>query len=224
MEFIEGFTAWVGAVNDVILDAAGSGWIYVLLFGLCIIDGFFPPVPSETVVVALAAVAMTSGVPNLWLVIVLAAIGAIIGDNTAYVIGRSIGARRFRWMRRPKASGAFAWAGSQLDKRGALLIMAARYIPVGRIAVNMTAGATGFHRVRFFWLSVIAGCSWALYSVGIGVLAGHWVQDNPLLGVALAVGIAMAIGLIVDFVNRKLSARRLARAQAERRCPEPTRL
>lgn len=224
MEFIEGFTAWVETVNDVILDAAESPWIYLLLFGLCIIDGFFPPVPSETVVVALAAVAMTSGVPNLWLVIVLAAIGAIIGDNTAYVIGRSIGTRRFRWMRRPKVADTFVWAGSQLDKRGALVIMAARYIPVGRIAVNMTAGATGFHRARFFWLSVIAGCSWALYSVGIGVLAGHWVQDNPFLGVALAVGIAMTIGLMVDFINRKLSARRLARSETAKRRPEPTRL
>ncbi|WP_035768870.1 DedA family protein [Arthrobacter castelli] len=224
MEFVDGFTAWVEAVNDTILDAAGSGWIYLLLFALCIVDAFFPPVPSETVVVALAAVAMTSGVPNLWVITILAAAGAIIGDNTAYVIGRSIGTRRFRWMRRPKVAESFSWAGSQLDKRGPILIMAARYIPVGRTAVNMTAGATGFHRVQFFWLSVIAGCSWALYSVGIGILAGHWVQDNPFLGVALAVGIAMVLGLIVDFINRRLTARRAARAEAAKRWSEPTRL
>lgn len=224
MEFIDDFTAWVEKVNDVILDAAGSPWIYVLLFGLCIIDGFFPPVPSETVVVALGAVAMTSGVPNLWLVVLLAAAGAIIGDNMAYLIGRSVGTRRFRWMRRAKVADSFAWAGSQLDKRGALLITAGRYIPVGRIAVNMTAGATGYRRVRFFWFSVIAGCSWAVYSVAIGMLAGHWVQDNPFLGVALAVGIALVIGVIVDFINRRLNARRSPKSETQQPSPEPTRL
>ncbi|HET8794851.1 MAG TPA: VTT domain-containing protein [Arthrobacter sp.] len=198
--------------------------MYLLLLGVCIIDGFFPPVPSETIVVALAAIAMSSGVPNLWLIIPIAAAGAVIGDNTAYAIGRSIGTTRFRWMRRRRVADSFAWAGAKLDKRGAMLIMIARYIPVGRIAVNMTAGATGFRRARFFWFTVIAGCSWSLYSVGIGVLAGHWVEDNALLGVGLAVGIALTIGLIVDQISRRLTARRSARAETSKPCPEPSRL
>ncbi|WP_253905068.1 DedA family protein [Arthrobacter sp. H14] len=224
METIEDFTAWIDAINGFILDAAGSPWVYFLLLGVCIIDGFFPPVPSETIVVALAAVAMSSGGPNLWLVILLAAAGAVIGDNTAYAIGRSIGTTRFRWMRRPRVADSFAWAGAKLDKRGAMLIMIARYIPVGRIAVNMTAGATGFRRARFFWFTVIAGCSWSLYSVGIGVLAGHWVKDNALLGVGLAVGIALTIGLIVDQVSRLLAARSSPRAETSKPRPEPSRL
>lgn len=224
METIEDFTAWVDAVNSFILDAAGSPWVYLLLLAVCIIDGFFPPVPSETIVVALAAVAMSSGVPNLWLVIVLAAAGAVIGDNIAYAIGRSIGTTRFRWMRRRRVAESFAWAGAKLDKRGAMLIMVARYIPIGRIAVNMTAGATGFQRVRFFWFTVIAACSWSLYWVGIGVLAGHWMEDNALLGAGLAIGIAMIIGLIVDQVSRRLASRRSARDEVPTPSREPSRL
>lgn len=230
MEAISNFTAGISAVNGFILDAAGSPWIYVLLFSLCMIDGFFPPVPSETIVVALAAVAMGSGIPNLWLIIVLSAAGAIIGDNIAYAIGRGIGTTRFRWMRRRRVAESFLRARTTLETRGALLIMVARYIPVGRIAVNMTAGATGFGRTRFLWLTVIAGCSWSLYSVGIGVLAGHWAEDNPILGVAAAVAIAMAIGLLVDLFNRRLTTRRAARVShsaaepAEPAAPEPSRV
>lgn len=47
-------------------------------------------------------------------------------------------------MRKQKTAAAFAWARRELDQRAAAIILTARYIPVGRIAVNMTAGATGF--------------------------------------------------------------------------------
>ena len=52
------------AINDFILDAAGQSWVFPLLRRCCLIDGFFPPVPSESVVVALAAIAVSAGVPN----------------------------------------------------------------------------------------------------------------------------------------------------------------
>jgi NhaP-type Na+/H+ or K+/H+ antiporter len=36
------------------------------------------------------------------------------------------------------------------------------------------------------------------YSIGIGALAGRWVHNNPLLGVVIAVGFAVVLGVIVD--------------------------
>jgi membrane-associated protein len=212
------------AINVFILDAAGQWWIYPLLFILCTVDGFFPPLPSESVVVALAAVAVSAGVPNVWLVVLVSALGAIAGDNIAYAIGRSIGTGRVAWMRRPRVAAAFAWARRGLDRRGAVLILAARYIPVGRVAVNMTAGATGYSRRRFVFFTVLAGISWALYSAGIGTLAGQWVSNNHLLAVVLSVAIAMLMGLAVDYALKlggrmqRARLRRLVRARiAERR-------
>ena len=210
MDGIVSFPSLIVAVNEFILRTADSLWVYPVLFGVCAMDGFFPPVPSETVVVSLAATSVTAGSPNVWLVSLLAAAGAVIGDNTAYAIGRAIGTTRFRWMRRPRAARTFAWARRMLDRRGAVLIMVARYIPVGRIAVNMAAGATGFPHRRFLTLTVIAGTSWSLYSVGIGVLAGSWVEDNTILAIALAVGIAAVLGMIVDRVGRRVTAHRTA--------------
>jgi len=187
------------AINVFIVDAAGQWWVYLLLFVLCMVDGFFPPLPSESVVVALAAAAVSAGVPNIWLVVLVAALGAIAGDNTAYAIGGSIGTRRFRWMRRPRPAAAFAWARRGLDHRGAVLILSARYIPVGRVAVNMMAGATGYSRRRFAAFTVLAGVSWALYSAGIGTLAGRWVSDNHVVAVVLSIAVAMLMGLLLDY-------------------------
>jgi membrane protein DedA with SNARE-associated domain len=201
-------------ITQFIMDAAGSPWVYVVLAAVCIVDAFFPPVPSETVVVGLATLAVSTGSPWLWLVVLVAAFGAIIGDNIAYTIGRSIGTTRFAWMRRPRVAAAFAWARRGVHKRPASLILTGRYIPVGRIAVNMTAGATGFPWKRFAPLSALAGASWAVYSVAIGTLVGHWFHANPILGVVIAIACAIVIGVLVDHVTQRIQSRRQSRAAA----------
>ncbi|MGD8166060.1 DedA family protein [Herbiconiux sp. P16] len=198
------------ALNDAILSAAGSPWIYLLIIGIVIVDAFFPPVPSETVVVAAAALGVSTGQPNVWVVILLAAVGAIAGDSLTFWFGRKLGLTRFRWMRADRSVRAFDWARRGLDKRAGVLIITGRYIPVGRIAVNLTAGATGFRYRRFAPLSIVAGVSWALYSVGVGVLAGAWFRETPLLGVVVAVVFAIGIGLLIDRISS-------ARAAASRR-------
>ena len=51
-------------------------------------------------------------------------------------------------------------------------------------------------------LTAIAAVSWAAYSVAIGALAGTWMKDNPLLGAAVAVAVAVAFGALIDWFLR----------------------
>lgn len=185
-------------LNELIMQAIASPWLYLVLLAVTIIDGFFPPVPSETVLVAAAAVATSTGEGNLLLLGVVAAVGAAIGDNIAFWIGRRIGTERFAWMRRPRVAAAFAHAQRALDRRSATLILGARYIPVGRVAVNMTAGGLGFPWRRFLPLSLVAGLSWSAFSLVIGLLAGAWIKDQPLLSAGLGIVVALVIGVVID--------------------------
>lgn len=194
-------------LTTLVTDLAASPWVYLVVFAVCLIDGFFPPVPSETVVVGAATVSVATGQPNLLLLIAVAAAGAIAGDNIAYQLGRAVGVTRFRWMRTKRVTAAVDWARRGLDRRGALLIFAARYIPVGRIAVNMTAGATGYPLRRFLPLSIAAGIAWAAYSAIFGIVAGQWLHDQPLLAIVLAIVVAALVGMVVDVVIRRLLAR-----------------
>jgi membrane-associated protein len=197
----------VQAINDFILAAAGQPWVLILVLACCIIDGFFPPIPSESVVVGLAAVAATADVPNPWLLIATAALGAFTGDNTAYLIGRGVGTRRWRWMRGPRMQRAFRWAGRELRKRAASLILVARFIPIGRVAVNLTAGATHYSHARFVGLTVLSASLWAGYSVGIGLFFGQWFENNHLLGAAIAIACAIVLGIVVDIVISRIRGR-----------------
>ncbi|MCX7521771.1 VTT domain-containing protein [Microbacterium sp. STN6] len=205
-------------ISELVMQTMSSPWVYPVLFALVVIDGFFPPVPSETVVVAAAAVGVSAGLPNPWLVVAIAAVGAAVGDNIAYSIGRAIGIDRFAWMRRPRIAAAVHRAGHGLERRAAVVILTARYIPIGRIAVNMTAGATGFAWRRFWPLTLLGGITWAGYSVLIGTAAGHWAHKQPLAAALVGIVVAVACGIIIDFAStrvRRHHERRQARETQE---------
>lgn len=192
------------AINDFILAAAGQPWVLLLVLACCVIDGFFPPIPSESVVVGLAAVAATAEVPNPFVLGLVAALGAFSGDNIAYLIGRKVGTNRWAWMRGQRMQGAFRWAGAELRKRPASLILVARFVPIGRVAVNLTAGVTHYHHLRFVGLTCLSALLWAAYSVGIGLFFGQWFEENHLLGAAIAIVCAVALGIVVDLATNKL--------------------
>lgn len=201
------------ALNDVLVSTASSPWIYLVLFIVCIADGFFPPVPSETLIVATVAVGASTGQPMLWGVMAVAAVGAITGDSLCYLLGRSVGVTRFRWMRRPSVERLFTWAAHGLASRPASLILVGRYIPVGRIAVNVMAGATGLPFRRFLPLTAVAGICWAAYSTVIGTVAAATFHNSPVLAAGVAVVVALALGVVVDRISHKITSRRTLRAR-----------
>ena len=199
-------------LTDVILSLVQSPWVYAAIFAVCVIDGFFPPIPSETIVIAAAAAgAATGDWAMLAGAVVAGAAGAIVGDNIAFTIGGRLGLDRWRWMRRDSARRAIEWAREGLTRRATVLILTARYSPVGRVAVNVTAGATGLPRRSFVRLSALGGLSWAVYSVVIGLFAGSWLSGSPLLAALVGIGIALTIGLAIDRITAALAARRSRR-------------
>lgn len=190
-------------LNDLILSWAASPFVLVVVLLLVALDGFFPPMPSEPVVVAVAAIGVATGTPNPWAVFLVAAIGSFVGDNLAFSLGRRVDLERFRWTRGPKASRLLDRARGALDRRAASVILTARFVPVGRVAVNVMAGSSGFARRRFVPLSAVSGAAWAGYSVLVGVFAGAWLRDQPVLGAVVAVSAALAGGVIIDLVVRR---------------------
>ena len=186
-----------------VVDLASSPWVYVLLFVFATVDGFFPPIPSEGALIAIATVAVTTGTPEVAIVVVAAATGAFVGDQIAYSIGSRVDVRRLRFMRGRKAQAALDWADHALATRGATLVFAGRYIPIGRVAVNVTAGAVGYPRRRFVGLTIASGITWALYSVLVATLAGELVGNNTVLAVAVGVISGLVLGFVVDVVLRR---------------------
>jgi membrane protein DedA with SNARE-associated domain len=186
---------------------SGEWWAYPIIFGVAVVDAFFPVVPSETVVIVGGNLA-SSGDLNLLLVILAGATGAVIGDNISYGIGTWVGEHTVkRWFRSEKSQRRLEWAERMLDERGAYIIIIARFIPGGRTAVTFSAGyIPTFPWRRFIVYDIVAGLIWATYAAMLGYFGGKTFEERPWLGLLMALAIAMLAGLVVEAV-RHLRAR-----------------
>ncbi|MDP9845963.1 DedA family protein [Streptosporangium lutulentum] len=196
-------------ILDTLHDVMSSPWIYLALFALALLDGFFPVVPAETSVITAGVFAAATGAPNLALVIAVAALGAFAGDHVSYAIGRTTNDR----LRNGRRSGkAFGWAERALAERGGLVLVVARYIPGGRTACTLTMGAVAYPRRSFALFDAVAAVSWAVYSGAIGYVGGAAFENDPFKGLLLGLGIALTVTAIVEVVRyarHRRAARRL---------------
>jgi membrane-associated protein len=195
------------AILDLVQQMMSSPWLYLALFALALLDGFFPVVPAETSVIT-AAVFAASGQTNLALVIVVAALGAFAGDHVSYFIGKKSGGRL-------RGRKAFVWAANALAERGGMVLVVARYIPGGRTATTLTMGAVRHPLRSFTFFDAIAASSWAVYSGLIGFFGGMAFENDPIKGLLLGLGIALSITGVVEAV-RWSRKRRATQASPER--------
>jgi membrane protein DedA with SNARE-associated domain len=191
---------------------SGEWWAYPVIFGVALVDAFFPVAPSETVVVIGGNLA-SSGDLSLPLVILAGAAGAVVGDNISFWIGVWVGERTVkRWFSSEKALKRLEWAETTLDERGAYIIIIARFIPGGRTAVTFSAGyLPTFPWRRFIVYDIAAGLLWATYAALLGYFGGKTFEDHPVWGLLLALGIALTAGLLIEAVRHARKRRRAAR-------------
>ncbi|GAA3754134.1 DedA family protein [Salinactinospora qingdaonensis] len=202
----------VEAINELIAAAMGSPWALPALFVVCLLDAFFPVVPSETTVIAGGALA-AEGQGHVVVVMALAALGAFVGDHVSYAIGRGLGSRASaRLLPGRRGQAALAWAGAALRERGGVMIVALRFVPGGRVATTLTAGTLEYPLRRFSGFAALAALLWALYSGLVGYFAGEVFAGNHLLAVTVGVGFSLAIGVGTEGVRFGLRQRRRGRA------------
>jgi membrane-associated protein len=171
---------------------SGSPWSYAFLFAVAALDVIFPFVPSETSVI-LGGVLAATGDLMLAGVILCAAAGAILGDNTAYAIGRTVGPRLVERFFKGERRKRVVWAEKQVDERGGYLIVVGRFIPGGRTAVTLACGLLEMRWRKFITFDVFAGFVWASYAALLGYVGGRTFEKNPLYGFLIAFAVALAI-------------------------------
>ena len=147
------------------------------------LDALLPVLPSETAVVALGVATAGRADPRIAVLVTLAACGAFIGDNLAYLVGRRFGPSvERRFFGASAARRRRAWARRALDRYGTRIIILCRFVPGGRTAVTLTCGMVGYRRRKFIIATACAGAIWAAYAFFIGRLGGKAFEDRPWAG------------------------------------------
>ena len=201
-------------------DVSGEWWFLLVILGIAFLDSVIPLVPSETTVI-LGGVAAGAGDQSLVLVILFAAVGAFLGDNTAYLIGRRFAPRiQRRAERRDKTRQRLDWATNQIRMRGGLLLITARFVPGGRTVLTITSGLT---RQPWGWFAgwiAVAAVIWATYAAVLGAIFGNRFKDNHTLAFILAFGTALSITIVIEVVrHQRNKGRKLADMDPARRLP-----
>jgi len=189
---------------------------YPLLFVLVMSEAGGVPIPGETALIA-AAVLASQGKLQIEIVILLAAAGAIVGDNIGYLIGRKGG----RWLlERP---GPFHRQRQEVlrvgepffEAHGPKAVFFGRFVLGLRVWASWLAGATHMRWRSFALWNALGGIAWAsavgLVAYLLGHSAGNAIEAFGIYGL-VAVLIAIVGALIL---RRRHTSRSDSRASDE---------
>jgi membrane-associated protein len=164
---------------NVVDDDSSDAFAYVSVFVLIFLDAVIPIFPGETTLNA-AATAAANGKLDLGPIIVMGALGAILGDSALFWLARIFSLKLEGQVTRARANKQVRMAFDLMDKSPAVLIIGGRYVPGMRFVVNATMGLSDIAYRRFLGWSVVSGILWSTYTSVLAYEIGLALGDFPL--------------------------------------------
>ena len=167
--------------------------VYSVLFALVAGESAGLPLPGETSLIAVGALASQHGGISIELVIAVTAVAAISGDNVGFILGRHAGRRLLtrdgRWLARRRRF--LARGEAFFARHGPKAVFLARWLPGLRVVGAWLAGAHHMRWRTFLLWNALGGVAWAV-SIGLAAyLLGHVAatifRTFGLVGIAVAV-------------------------------------
>ena len=205
-EFLEG-----------VVDAFGAPGIVVIAF----LENMFPPTPSEFLY-PLAGKTAADGDVTLFGVIVAGLVGSLLGSMIYYMLGYWLGPERtrtlianygtvnlFGWRVEIVTVKAFDRALGWFDKRGGIVIIVARNLPLIHSAVSIPAGVVRMNVFLFLLYTSIGVLLWIAPLATLGYwLGNNWERVLELLEIYQNVWYIVLAALLAWFIIRRLRSRK----------------
>jgi membrane-associated protein len=177
----------------------------LIVFAECgLLLGFFLPGDSLLFTAGLFVAQGAIQAP-LWLVCVILAVAAFVGNATGYWIGRAAGPAIFdkpeSRLFKPKH---VAKTQEFFDKYGNRAIVLARFVPIVRTFITVMAGVGRMEPKRYLTYSLIGGIGWAAGVTVLGFWLGQFefVRSNIELMLILIVFLSV-LPIIVEIVRAR---------------------
>lgn len=168
--------------------------------------------PGEIAVLLGGVLANEHKLP-LWLVIVAASAGAVLGDTVGYEVGRRFGdrllARLPRWIVKPEH---IERGRELLRRRGGRAVFIGRFTAALRVLIPGLAGTSRMPYRRFLLYNVLGGVAWSTETAVVGYLAGksYRAAEHKLSIISLGLlGVVLAV-IVVRVLRRSSRVRRFA--------------
>ena len=193
-------------------------WIYLILFLIIFVETglvVMPFLPGDSLLFAAgtfcAGVIGASGDVaslNLWLVLALLFVAAVLGDSLNYYLGKNIGLKILGWkigekqLVNPKY---IAQTQEFYEKNGPKTIIIARFVPIVRTFAPFVAGIGSMNYATFIKYNIIGGFVWVFGLTLLGYFFGNMpiVQEN-FETVIIGIIVISVLPMIWEFINAKL--------------------
>lgn len=196
-----------------------GNWIYVILFLIIFVETglvIMPLLPGDSLLFAAgtfcAGVISKSGETadlNLWVVLSLLIVAAILGDGLNYFFGKTIGLKVLKWNIRGRQLVKQKYIDQThafYEKHGSKTIIIARFVPIVRTFAPFVAGIGQMNYSRFLQFNVIGGITWVVSLTLLGYFFGNlpFVQAN-FETVIFGIIFLSILPMIVAYIKAKFS-------------------
>ena len=185
-----------------------------IIFGIVALESAGVPLPGETILVASALLAATTGQISIVVVVLASAGGAIVGDGIGYMVGRRFGLPLIRrYGRYIRLDENRLLIGRYLFFRyGNVVVFFGRFVAVLRMFAALLAGANSMPAGRFFFFNITGGVCWAcLFGFGAyAVRAEIYTISGTLSVISLGLFIATGFALSIFMRRNEVTLRRRA--------------
>jgi membrane-associated protein len=194
-------------------------WTYVLLFIVIFCETGLvvtPFLPGDSLLFAAGAVAAIVPELNIWVLLIVLSVAAILGDTVNYWIGHWVGPRAFsgkvRFLKKEYLDRTHAF----YEKHGGKTIILARFVPIVRTFAPFVAGVGAMTYSKFLVYNVVGGLLWVFLFTLMGYFFGNlpFVQENFEFVVIAIIGISV-IPMIWEFAAEKMRSRKAPAGAAD---------
>ncbi len=192
------------------LDHLLQHWGYGFIGLIVMLESMGAPLPGESLIIGTAIYCATTHRLDIVWVVAVAILGAIMGDNFGYLIGRSVGFRILaRYGRHVGLNDQRLRLGRYLFRRhGGKVVFFGRFIAVLRTFAALLAGANRMPWPSFLAYNALGGIGWAGGYGFIAYLLGRSAQhiSGPI---GIVVGAIGATAVLAAFLFLKRNENRL---------------
>jgi len=185
----------------------------LILFGIIFAETGFvvtPFLPGDSLLFAAGAFAAL-GVLNLWALIIILIIAAILGDTANYWIGHFFGQKivdnpKIKFVNQEHIDKTQKF----YSEHGGKTIILARFVPIIRTFAPFVAGVGKMDYGQFFSFNVIGGIIWILVFTLAGFFFGNIeaVQHNFTLAILAIIAISV-VPIVFEAVKAKMKSKKL---------------
>ena len=196
-----------------------GAWTYGILFAVIFVETglvIMPFLPGDSLLFAAGTFAALGSL-NVWFLVGLLFVAAVLGDAVNYTIGHYLGERAYKikWIKKEYLEKTHAF----FEKHGGKAIFLARFVPIVRTFAPFVAGIGRMTYGYFATYNVVGGATWVLTFTLLGYFFGNleFVKKNFEL-VIIAIILISVMPMFYEWWKSRRE-RKLAKTSVEAETP-----